>query len=76
MLVLSFAFETLGLNRVEAACLPHNAASRRLLIKLGFREEGLARRYLCIDGRWQDHVTHAILRGDPRLALDWGDNDR
>lgn len=75
-LVLSFAFDTLGLNRVEAACLPHNTASRRLLIKLGFCEEGLARRYLCIDGRWQDHVTHAILRGDPRPALDWGEDAR
>lgn len=64
-LLLSFAFDTLGLHRVEAACLPHNRASRRLLAKLGFREEGLARRYLCINGRWQDHVTHAILRDDP-----------
>ncbi|MCG8548714.1 MAG: GNAT family N-acetyltransferase [Alphaproteobacteria bacterium] len=70
VLVLSFAFDTLGLNRVEAACLPHNSASRHLLVKLGFREEGLARRYLCIDGRWQDHVTHAILRGDPRPDLE------
>ena len=63
-LILSFAFDTLGLHRVEAACLPHNEASRHLLVKLGFREEGLARRYLCINGRWQDHVTHAILRDD------------
>lgn len=68
-LVLGFAYGTLGLHRVEAACLPHNVASRRLLTKLGFREEGLARQYLCINGRWQDHVTHAILHGDPRPGV-------
>lgn len=65
-LALAFAFETLNLHRVEAACLPHNEPSRNLLRKLGFHEEGLARQYLCIDGKWQDHITHAILRGDPR----------
>ena len=52
------------LHRVEAACLPHNDASRHLLLKTGFHEEGIARRYLRINGRWQDHVTHAILRDD------------
>lgn len=65
-LILHFSFETLSLNRVEAACLEHNGASRTLLRKLGFTEEGIARRYLCINGRWQDHVTYAILRDDPR----------
>jgi ribosomal-protein-alanine N-acetyltransferase len=68
-LTLHFSFETLGLNRVEAACLVHNEASRRLLRKMGFKEEGVARRYLCINGLWQDHVTHAILRDDPRPSL-------
>ena len=68
-LMLSFAFETLGLHRVEAACLPHNESSRRLLTKIGFREEGMARQYLCINGRWQDHVTHAILHRDPRPGV-------
>lgn len=68
-LVLYFSFETLGLNRVEAACLLHNEASRRLLRKLGFKEEGIARRYLCINGKWQDHMTHAILHGDPRPSV-------
>jgi ribosomal-protein-alanine N-acetyltransferase len=67
-LVLDFAFETFDLHRVEAACLPNNTASRGLLRKLGFNEEGLARKYLRINGAWQDHVTHAILRGDPRPA--------
>jgi [ribosomal protein S5]-alanine N-acetyltransferase len=61
-LVLNFAFQRARLHRVEAACLPHNAASRGLLLKSAFREEGYARGYLCIDGRWQDHVLFAILR--------------
>jgi ribosomal-protein-alanine N-acetyltransferase len=51
---------------VEAACLPHNTASIRLLEKVGFRKEGYARSYLCIDGRWQDHVLYAIVGDDPR----------
>jgi ribosomal-protein-alanine N-acetyltransferase len=63
-LILAFAFQRLKLHRVEAACLPHNAPSRGLLLKSGFREEGYAREYLCIDGRWQDHVLFAILRDD------------
>ena len=61
-LMLGFAFERLRLHRVEAACLPHNAASRRLLAKCGFRQEGYATKYLCIDGKWQDHVLFALLR--------------
>ena len=61
-LVLAFAFQRARLHRVEAACLPHNTPSRRLLLKSGFHEEGYARGYLCIDGRWQDHVLFAILR--------------
>lgn len=61
---LHFAFENLGLHRVEAACLPHNAASKALLLKCGFHEEGYAREYLRIDGRWQDHILFGILRED------------
>lgn len=64
--VLDFAFRRLGLHRVEAACLPSNAASRGLLAKIGFREEGYAREYLRINGMWQDHVLFAVLRHDPR----------
>ena len=63
--VLPFAFSTLRLHRVEAACLPHNAASVRLLEKVGFTREGYARRYLCINGSWQDHLLFAILAEDP-----------
>lgn len=64
--VAGFAFETLHLNRIEAACLPHNDASIRLLEKVGFHREGYARKYLCIDGRWQDHLLYGLLRDDPR----------
>lgn len=62
--VLPFVFETLGLNRLEAACLPNNVASRRLLEGLGFVEEGYARGYLRINGEWHDHVLFAILSQD------------
>lgn len=64
--VLGFAFDNLHLNRVEAACLPHNNASIRLLEKVGFTREGYARKYLCIDGRWQDHFLYGLVRDDPR----------
>ena len=63
-LALAFSFQRARLHRVEAACLPHNAASRRLLLKSGFHEEGYAKAYLCIDGQWQDHVLFALLRED------------
>lgn len=64
--VIPFVFDTLKLHRIEAACLPHNAASIRLLEKAGFTREGYARLYLCIDGRWQDHVLFALVASDPR----------
>jgi ribosomal-protein-alanine N-acetyltransferase len=60
-LALDFAFGSLGLRRMEAACLPHNAASVALLEKAGFRREGCAREYLQIAGRWQDHALYAML---------------
>jgi len=62
--LLPYAFERLGLHRIEAACLPHNKASRALLARLGFQQEGYARGYLKIAGRWQDHVLHALLAGE------------
>lgn len=60
-LVLGFAFRELGLHRVEAACLPHNAASIGLLRKCAFEQEGLARGYLKIAGQWRDHLLFARL---------------
>jgi ribosomal-protein-alanine N-acetyltransferase len=64
--IVPYAFGTLGLHRLEAACLPHNAASARVLEKAGFTREGLARRYLRIDGVWQDHDLYALLQDDAR----------
>jgi [ribosomal protein S5]-alanine N-acetyltransferase len=63
--IIPFAFSTLRLHRVEAACIPANVASIRLLEKSGFRREGIARQYLCINGIWQDHLLYARLRDDP-----------
>lgn len=62
--VCKHAFTHLHLRRIEAACLPHNAPSRRVLEKNGFRLEGMAREYLCIAGVWADHVTYARLASD------------
>lgn len=59
--LLGHAFGPLRLHRVEAACLPHNQPSTRLLQKAGFRREGYARSYLCINGRWEDHLLFARL---------------
>lgn len=66
--IMPFVFEHLRLHRLEAACLPTNAASIRLLEKVGFTREGFARRYLRINGIWQDHLLYAILHDDPRPA--------
>jgi [ribosomal protein S5]-alanine N-acetyltransferase len=62
--VLPFAFGHLHLHRVEAACLPTNIASIALLQKCGFQREGIARSYLKINGKWQDHLLFALLAGD------------
>jgi ribosomal-protein-alanine N-acetyltransferase len=64
--VVSHAFTTLDLSRIEAACLPENVASRALLDRTGFRYEGVAESYLQIDGRWRNHVLYASLRPDRR----------
>ena len=62
--LLGHAFDGLNLNRIEAACLPFNMPSKRLLSGCGFAEEGYARSYLKIDGSWQDHLLFAIIRTD------------
>jgi [ribosomal protein S5]-alanine N-acetyltransferase len=61
--VIPFAFATLRLHRLEAACIPTNTASTRLLEKTGFVREGYAREYLCINGIWQDHLLYARVAG-------------
>ncbi len=63
--VIRFVFEDLGLRRLEAACLPNNEPSQKLLLSSGFAREGFARQYLCIDGAWQDHVLFGLLSRDP-----------
>jgi ribosomal-protein-alanine N-acetyltransferase len=63
--LLPFAFGQLGLHRVEAACLPTNAASIALLERSGFEREGFARNYLKINGAWRDHLLFARLSPHP-----------
>lgn len=67
--MLDHAFEDLELNRVEAACMPSNRASLAVLERAGFRREGLARRYLRINGVFEDHMLLARLREDAPVAL-------
>jgi len=69
--LVPYAFDTLGLHRLEAACLPDNTASMRVLEKNGFAREGLARKYLKINGAWQDHVLFALVEDDPRPSAPW-----
>jgi ribosomal-protein-alanine N-acetyltransferase len=64
--VRDYAFANLDLSRLEAACLPENAASRAVLEKSGFKYEGVAQSYLQIAGRWRTHVLYACLRQDRR----------
>lgn len=63
LLALQFAFE-IGLHRVQAAVLPRNVASRRVLEKAGFHREGHSTRYLQINGVWEDHEMFAITAED------------
>jgi ribosomal-protein-alanine N-acetyltransferase len=70
--VVHYGFTDLDLSRVEAACLPENAASRGVLEKSGFKYEGVAQSYLQIAGRWRNHVLYANLRGDRRGRTDVG----
>lgn len=65
-LIVGHAFEVLRLHRIEAACIPDNLRSLRLLEKAGFQREGLLRSYLRINGMWQDHYLYALVAGDVR----------
>jgi ribosomal-protein-alanine N-acetyltransferase len=72
--VLRFSFEELLLHRLQISIIPRNTASRRVVEKLALRDEGIAERYLEINGTWEDHVRYAItseewdLRRDELLA--------
>jgi ribosomal-protein-alanine N-acetyltransferase len=63
-LVLRYAFEELGLHRVEAAIVPRNKRSRRVAEKLGLRDEGTSEHFLQIRGVWEDHVRYAMTSED------------
>lgn len=76
VVVARFAFEELRLHRIQIAIIPRNAASRRVVEKLAIRDEGIAVRYLEINGEWEDHVRYAITAeewDERRLELgrDW-----
>ena len=60
VVVARFAFEDLGLHRIQVSIIPRNRASRRVAEKVGLREEGVAERYLQIAGVWEDHVRYAM----------------
>ena len=70
VVTLRFAFEAISLHRVEISIIPRNIASRRVVEKLGIREEGIAQRYLEIDGVWEDHVRYGI------TAEEWAVRER
>ncbi len=64
--VVRFGFDALRLHRIEAACIPDNAASIALLERNGFQREGFARAYLKINDAWRDHVLLALLEGEAK----------
>ena len=67
VLVLQYAFDQLALHRLQISIIPRNHASRRVVEKLGMREEGVAERYLEIAGVWEDHIRYAM------TAEEWSD---
>jgi ribosomal-protein-alanine N-acetyltransferase len=69
-LLVEHAF-AMGLHRIEIAVRPENAASLRVAQKLYFREEGVRRSYLFIDGEWRDHRIFALTEGEPRVGPFW-----
>lgn len=71
-----FAFEELGLHRLQVAIIPRNRASRRVVEKLELRDEGIAHRYLAINGVWEDHIRYALTAEEwaerrPELLTTW-----
>ena len=68
---LASAFTALGLHRVQAAIMPHNRPSLRVVEKLGFYQEGLAPRYLKIHGAWQDHLIWSMTTESFRQPAGW-----
>ena len=76
VVVARFAFEDVNLHRLQVAIIPRNKASRRVVEKLGLRDEGVALRYLAINGAWEDHIRYAITSEEwferrDQLLLEW-----
>ena len=63
-LLIPSLFVDLRLNRIEAATLEENVASKNLLKKIGFKKEGVLRKYLKINGSWRDHILYGLLEND------------
>ncbi|MDK1285974.1 GNAT family N-acetyltransferase [Pseudoalteromonas umbrosa] len=58
---IGYMFNIVGLNRIMTNHMPHNVASERVLLKLGFEKEGVARKYLKVAGQWEDHILTSKL---------------
>ncbi|MGF1597420.1 MAG: GNAT family N-acetyltransferase [Acidimicrobiales bacterium] len=76
VIIARYAFEDQGLHRIQISIVPRNAASRRVVEKLGIRAEGIAERYLEINGVWEDHIRYAMTSDEwevrrSELAADW-----
>jgi ribosomal-protein-alanine N-acetyltransferase len=76
VLIIRYAFEALGLHRLEAAIVPRNTASRHVAERIGMREEGIALRFLQIQGVYEDHVRYAMTfeewkAREPELTTEW-----
>jgi [ribosomal protein S5]-alanine N-acetyltransferase len=68
-LVVDHCFRAVGLHRIEVNIRPENVASRRVVEKLGFRDEGIRERYLHISGEWRDHLTYALVKEELPTSL-------
>jgi ribosomal-protein-alanine N-acetyltransferase len=76
VVLAQYAFDDLHLHRIQISIIPRNSASRRVVEKLGVREEGIAVRYLEINGVWEDHVRYAMTAEEweqrrDELAAQW-----
>jgi len=76
VVLMRYAFDELHLHRVQAAVVPRNSASRRVVEKLELRNEGTAERYLEINGVWEDHIRFAFTSEDweqrrDELVAEW-----
>lgn len=74
--LMKTAFEDLHLHRIQVSIIPRNGASRRVVEKLGLRDEGVAERYLEINGVWEDHIRYAMTAEEwedrrEQLLRDW-----